>query len=153
LTRVLIISNDVIGKLMAGPGIRFSEFAKSLSKGNEVCLAVPNKSDLMNPDFQIITYNTKILKALAKQNDVTITHGFIVRHFPFLRELDKPIVIDVYDPFVLENILIHSRRRIEDRVMIHNADLEVLEDQLRAGVFLSALARKKAISGLECYLP
>ena len=43
MKRILLISNDVIGERMAGPGIRFWEFAKALSGDLQVSLAVPNK--------------------------------------------------------------------------------------------------------------
>jgi hypothetical protein len=43
--RLLLVSNDHIGREMAGPGIRYYEFARELSKRFEVTLVVPDETD------------------------------------------------------------------------------------------------------------
>ena len=43
---VLVISHDVIGAQMAGPGIRYYHIAEMLSRKFNVVLAIPNEPDL-----------------------------------------------------------------------------------------------------------
>jgi len=147
LKRVLLISNDVIGERMAGPGIRFWEFAKALSKAHKVTLAVPNRNPPTGySGFDICTYGYKgrELQELARSADAIVFQGFVLHFHPFLRELDVPLVVDIYDPFVLENIQFYSHNRsIHERVMLHGSDLGVLNDQLKAGDFFICASEKQ----------
>src|SRR4030042_1107130 len=66
-SRISIISYDIIGKNMAGPGIRFYEFAKILSEYLDVTLLTPNKIDIDTEGFKTRQYkinknNINILK-------------------------------------------------------------------------------------------
>ena len=146
LKRVLLISNDVIGEKMAGPGIRFWEFAKALSKAHKVTLAVPNRNPPLSSGFDVCTYVYKgrELQELARNADAIVFQGFVLHLHPFLRELDVPLVVDIYDPFVLENIQVYSHNRsMGERMMLHGNDLDVLNDQLKAGDFFICASEKQ----------
>ncbi|WP_376791082.1 hypothetical protein [Thermoflexus sp.] len=52
---ILIISHDVVGKRMAGPGIRYFHLARVLAQEFETVLAVPEGSTL-SADWPIIAY-------------------------------------------------------------------------------------------------
>ena len=52
---ILLISNDVIGERMAGPGIRSWEFAKALSGSFQISLAVPKAVTLAAPEVARLT--------------------------------------------------------------------------------------------------
>lgn len=56
MNRVLIISNDIVGGRMAGPGIRCWQFARLLSREFDVTLAVPQSTDLTSSWFHILPY-------------------------------------------------------------------------------------------------
>jgi len=141
--RVLIISNDTIGERMAGPAIRCWEFAQSLSREHEVVLATPNETDLTSPDFTLKRYNEKVLRELVRWCDVFICQGFILHHFPFLKEQKKPIVVDVYDPFTLEFLELFKYKEFHEREALNTANLEVLNDQLVAGDFFLCASEKQ----------
>ena len=145
MTRVLIISNDVIGKLMAGPGIRFWEFAIALSRDYRVTLAVPNRNHPISSDFEICTYarDGEKLRELAQGAEAVVLQGFVLHFYPFLGEVDVPVVVDIYDPFVLENIQIHSHKPMYERVSLHRSDLRVLNSQLKAGDFFVCASEKQ----------
>ena len=145
MKRVLLISNDVIGEKMAGPGIRFWEFAKALSGSLQVSLAVPNRDHPTGLGFAVHSYgrNEGRLRELAKAAGVIIVQGFILRFYPFLTKLNIPLVVDVYDPFPLENMQIHSRERMQERERIHGSDLAVLNSQLWAGDFFLCASEKQ----------
>ncbi|MBC8492178.1 MAG: glycosyltransferase, partial [Chloroflexi bacterium] len=142
---ILLISNDVIGERMAGPGIRSWEFAKALSHDFQVSLAVPNRDHPAGDGFVVSSYaqGEGRLRELASIADVIVFQGFILHSYPFLTELSVPLVVDVYDPFVLENMQIHSHETMYERERIHGSDLAVLNSQLQEGDFFLCASEKQ----------
>ena len=67
LTKISLISHDIVGKKMAGPGIRFYEFARILSKSMDVTLHTPNKADIELEGVKLRHYNTKNYNSLARK--------------------------------------------------------------------------------------
>lgn len=130
---------------MAGPGIRFWEFAKALSGDFQVSLAVPNEDHPAGLGFAAYSYgrNKGRLRELASSADVIVFQGFILHRYPFLAKLGVPLVVDVYDPFVLENMRIRSRETMSERERIHGSDLAVLNSQLWAGDFFLCASEKQ----------
>lgn len=130
---------------MAGPGIRFWEFAKALSGSFQVSLAVPNKDHPAGLGFAVhfCGRTEETLRELAETAEVIIVQGFVLRFYPFLTKLNVPLAVDVYDPFVLENMQIHSREGMQERERIHGADLAVLNSQLWAGDFFLCANEKQ----------
>jgi len=145
MNSILLISNDVIGEKMAGPGIRFWEFAKALSGDFQVNLAVPNKGHPLGDGFVVSSYaqDEERLRELASAADAIVFQGFVLHNYLFLAELGVPLVVDVYDPFVLENMQIHSRETMLKRERIHGSDLAILNSQLWAGDFFLCASEKQ----------
>lgn len=143
MTHVLIISHDTVGKEMAGPGVRCWEFAKVLSKFCEVTLAVPNDSDLRPTRFTLLKYNREALPRLATGSDVIIVSGLTLALYPFLRDLSIPLVVDIYDPFTLENLQLFSDRDLAFRQRDHNDLIAALNGQLLAADFLLCASEKQ----------
>lgn len=141
--RILIISNDTIGDRMAGPAIRCWEFAHTLSQEHDVVLATPNSANLTSTRFKLKQYNRKILKELVGWCDVFICQGFILHHFPFLKDANKPIVVDIYDPFTLEFLELFKYKELHEREVLNTANLGVLNDQLLAGDFFICASEKQ----------
>jgi len=152
--RILLFSDDIIGKNMAGPGIRVWEMALSLSKEKdfEVGLACPDFSKINikdNPELNIFKYSLQKEKDLidfASQFDIFILTGYIFYKFPCLANLNKFIIADLYIPFVLENLFVYDSKefKLEDRQLIHNRDLGVLTNLLlNSHHFLCANQRQK----------
>jgi len=153
---ILIISDDVVGSRMAGPGIRCWEMAKVMARQFRVALAIPDFSyisaddDLFkNISFDIYRYSLaqpNNLKRVAASSRITIIQGYILSKFPFLRHLPVHLIVDVYVPFVLENIFTHrsTTNNIQERHAMHLHDLRVFNDQLRRGDhFLCATPRQR----------
>jgi len=146
LSNILIISEDTVGKMMAGPAIRCVEMAKALGQDHSVVLAVPEsgKADLPQiPSISIAVYDNSSLPDLVAKCDVVVIFGYLVRKFPFLEEIDKPTVVDIYDPFVLENLEIHRCEEIKQRVETHFFDLGILNQLLRIGDFFICASEKQ----------
>lgn len=104
---ILLISSDAIDTQMAGPGIRYWEFAKYLSEKHKVILLTPNRSSLSHPSFQIAQRPKHALTNALQQADVVVTQGYLYTLAP-LMTLDKPLVVDLYDPLPIELLEHHS---------------------------------------------
>jgi glycosyltransferase involved in cell wall biosynthesis len=102
---ILIISHEVVGKQMAGPGIRYFHLARVLSQEFDVVLAIPRPTDLVTTDFRTVEYeqgNWKSLEHLINASRVVILPSVVADDYSELIQIDVPIVIDGYDPLWAE---------------------------------------------------
>ena len=175
MSRVLIISNDYVSKKMAGPAIRCFELSKALSRRHDVTLACENEPDISVERFSIAPFgrDPEALRALAEKSDVAILPPYTLSIYPFLKTLGKPLVMDLYDPFILEKLEVYQGGEAWAQF---ESDLAVLKEQLLAGDFfvagtqdqrslwigmLAALGRinpktygsDKSLSNLVCTIP
>jgi glycosyltransferase involved in cell wall biosynthesis len=107
MARVLVRSLDVIGKEMAGPGIRSWEFAKHLANSHDVTLGVPNQPDVRASDFRIVRERDD---RLISANDVVVTQVITPRMARIAKGSGTRFILDAYDPVVLENLERYSSR-------------------------------------------
>jgi glycosyltransferase involved in cell wall biosynthesis len=136
VNRVLIISDDAVNSKMAGPAIRDWEYAYALSRHFHVTLALPNKTDLASSDFDLCLYGSdEILRKITTTNQVLITSGFVLKRFPFLKELAIPLVLSIPHSFVLENIqhFISGNESKDLQWSVFQDSFAVLNEQLIAG--------------------
>lgn len=130
-SRVLIVSHDVVGERMAGPGIRYWELARVLAGHCAVTLAVPGQSGLRAAGFALRTYPpgdwTTVLD-LARQADAVLCGGFVLHHTPQLASLNCAVIVDGYDPYPAE-VLSQSRRAGQEE---HARYEHYLLEQVRA---------------------
>jgi GT2 family glycosyltransferase/chaperonin cofactor prefoldin len=138
--KVLLISNEPIGKKMAGPGIRYLEFAKHLCKDNDVVLAIPNKTDLKGEykNIEVVEYKLGDAGALIKaawESDIIVLQGLILELVQELKEIckQKILVVDIYDPFVIEILETFKNKNINNRLLTHNSNLKIQLEQLELG--------------------
>ena len=155
MTELLIISDDVVGEKMAGPGIRAWEISRSLARELGVVLAVPDYSPgdagglAGGAPFEVIRYSVarpSLLKEAAGRSRIILVQGYVLSKLPFLGRLNAHLVVDLYDPFVLENLFVHQGKGAsrKDRELIHRHDLAVFNGLLAAGDhFLCASDRQR----------
>jgi hypothetical protein len=146
MKRLLIISPDIVAEKMAGPGIRYWEMARTLANYLDMTLAIPNQTTLQLPGVQLATYSRSravSLKRLIDDADVVLFSGYLIDHFPFLSEVTQPVVVDLYDPFILENLETHSHKTLGDRAVAHRVDLVVMNKLLAAGDFFMCASDKQ----------
>ena len=98
MSRVLIISNDVIGAQMAGPGIRTWELAKLLAVEHSVTLLTSSRTDLQDPRLTIALATHESVERFANVHDVMISQGQVLSRYPFLAQHPIVKMIDLYDP-------------------------------------------------------
>ena len=135
--RVLIVSHEAPGAAMSGPAIRYWELAHALSSEHHVTLAAPGPVSLASARVQLAGYERATgegLRPHLQQSDAVVVAGYLLRHYPFLRQ-GPPLVVDLYDPFILENLEIHKAQPLAEQQALHRVDLAVLNEQLKAGDF------------------
>ncbi len=144
MSRVLILANEHVSRRMAGPAIRCYEFARELSaRGHTVTLASPFPSDLTAQPFSIETYDSSSLERLARRHDVTVMQGYVLDRFPGLRDAAARLVVDLYDPFPLEEMLISAQAPMEARMEVQNKALRAVSDGIRDGDFFLCASEKQ----------
>ncbi len=106
--QILIISHDVVGKRMAGPGIRYFHLAQVLSREFEVTLMVPGHADSGFADgFSVEGYTTgrdERLEGFVERASVVVVPAIHVAAIPALHRTRASIVVDGYDPYVAETL-------------------------------------------------
>jgi len=144
--KICIISYDVIGKKMAGPGIRFYEFAKILSNYLDVTLLTPNKVDIDTEGFKTRQYKVGNYKSMQKSvegSDIILMQGHILYYFPFLKNFKGKIIVDLYNPFNLESLEMFRGSDMVERIRVDKNNLNILKLQLAIGDFFICASEKQ----------
>ena len=107
VSEVLVVSHDVVGATMAGPGIRYYHLAETLAHDLPVTLAIPAQSPQVNPGhgFALARYTPKdwpSLEGLVDQAEVVVLPSDLANEFPQLAQSRACVVIDGYDPLMVE---------------------------------------------------
>ncbi|GGD87494.1 glycosyltransferase [Paenibacillus nasutitermitis] len=122
---------------MAGPGIRYWNFAKVLSQYFEVVLFTPNHCEL-EADFVIKNINKSQLIEELNNSTCIIVQGMTLWNHSYIRNYNASIIVDLYDPFIFENIEIFN-----DDIQAHRASLSILMDQLYFGDYFICASEKQ----------
>ncbi|MGC9396706.1 MAG: glycosyltransferase [Anaerolineae bacterium] len=148
---IALITNDAIGEKMAGPGIRYWEFARVLSSAFRVKLIVPPYVRMESPpsgkpgEAEVyVCENVDAFTALLVDCDVLVTLGIVLAFYPFLTQLEKVLIVDIYDPFLLAGLQREAGTDLLRKIAAYEKYREALEIQLRAGdFFLCASERQR----------
>ncbi len=144
MTDILVLANEHVNRRMAGPSIRSFEFARVLSAdGHRVTLASPFPSDLPPQEFVVTTYDASSLPGLVAQHQVVVLQGWVMDRFPLLRQARARLVIDLYDPFPLEVLILYAREAMEMRLAAQRHAIRAVTDQIRDGDLLLCASEKQ----------
>ncbi len=108
---VLIVSHDIVGAAMAGPGIRYLNLARALAGVLPVTLAIPQHSPdtaealAQGGGFVIKRYtpgNWESFVGLVQSARSLLLPGDLLAQFPQLAELDTCLIVDGYNPLLAE---------------------------------------------------
>ena len=107
--KILFVTNDPLNQKRSGPAIRCLELARVMAQRHEVTLASFEPSDLgvhidaegmrLMPDA---LRHKSDLHVAARNSDVVVTQGMVLARAPALAKLATHLVIDLYDPYLLE---------------------------------------------------
>jgi glycosyltransferase involved in cell wall biosynthesis len=143
-TAVLVISHDVVGSRMAGPGIRYWELARVLSRHFRVTLAIPGETNLSTENVRLWPYEFgqwNSLAPAAKQADTILLCGDVLAVFPELREAKKPLIVDGYDPHTLETLALFAGSPEQEQK--HRDRERILQMQCRFGDFFICASERQ----------
>lgn len=147
MSRLLIVSHDVVGSRMAGPGIRYWELARALAACHQVTLIAPRPIDLADPALATGSYAWGQAATLAPwlaQAEVILANGYLLEAHPEIAATDRPLILDLYDPTLLENLELLRDAPLAERMARTRRDIELLGRQLAAGdFFLCATERQR----------
>ncbi len=143
MSRVLIIAPDRISESMSGPGVRYWNFAKYLSVSNEVTLLANNEDFLEDNAFKTIYLKSLPItfKKWIINFDVIVMQGMTLLEYPFLKKLDIPLVIDLYDPYIFE-ILEQEKKEVLNLKM-YQRHVSTLLEQIKYGDFFICASEKQ----------
>jgi glycosyltransferase involved in cell wall biosynthesis len=116
--KVLLVSNDEVGPQMAGPGIRYYQFARELSKRFEVALVVPTVPQQPLGDFEVLeaaAYRGRRFRELAGRFDVVVAQTLRSWTMKTLARSDVRVIYDLYDPFLIGNLAFHAGENVSRR--------------------------------------
>ncbi|TFB91270.1 glycosyltransferase [Cryobacterium algoricola] len=147
LTHVLVITGDPIGAKMAGPAIRAWNMAEALARDNEVTLVSLAGVEPVSAPFNVVYIkpgDDRGMGKLEQQADVIVFQGLAMALFDSLRNSNKIIVADVYDPMHLEQLEQGREQGPEQWNRQVSDATNVLNEQLTRGdFFLCASERQR----------
>lgn len=125
---------------MAGPGIRYWNFANELAKTNKVILMTPNECEL-KASFEICKLSHNRLKKELIHAKAIIVQGITLWHHSFIKKSNVPIIVDLYDPFIFENFEMFYDSPNSNK--LHSGSLDILLDQLMYGDYFICASEKQ----------
>jgi len=160
VSRAFVICPEPVRRLTAGVGSRMVALARVLVEaGHQVTLAIPNdptEAELTDRRIRVLHGEPDRLGALAQGHDWVLLHGHLGNHYLAQRH-DLPVVVDLYDPFLIENLHYHRELGFEPyrtdhatwRLQMSRGDLFLCsseEQRLYYLGWLTALGRVNPVS-------
>jgi GT2 family glycosyltransferase len=141
--RIVVATGDVLEPKMAGPAIRAWHMASTLAREHDVQLVSTQGCSITHPDFPVRVVGDRELEELEAWCDVLIFQGNLMRQHPVLRDTQKVVVTDIYDPFHLE--VLEQARNLDpaQRLFAVQSSTDVLNEQLRRGDFFLCASQKQ----------
>ncbi|WP_116453381.1 glycosyltransferase family 4 protein [Blastococcus litoris] len=105
---VLFVTAEALAGRMAGPAIRTLELARALAadeRTGPVTVASLAGAEIEDPAVRLVAAPGRAeLAALVAASGSVVVQGDVLGLHPWLVESDVPVVVDVYDPFHLEQL-------------------------------------------------
>ena len=137
-TNLLIISIDSVGTLMSGAGLRYLSLAQELSHSFDVTLAVPNENPPEVDGFNILSfdpYSLKGLNHLINDFDNILVSGIYALRLKGIKKTKAKIIIDLYDPIILENLFYENNQKLNKRFFNHFRSTQLTNYLAKIGDF------------------
>src|SRR5947209_17200239 len=115
--RFLLISDDVVGQSMAGPGIRYWELSRAMAARHDVTLAAPMLGQPPSGDSRVrlVDRAKSNWMDLVAQHDVVVVQKPRPRLAREVRKHDRRLVVDAYYSDALEGLEIHRHDPMKTR--------------------------------------
>jgi GT2 family glycosyltransferase/glycosyltransferase involved in cell wall biosynthesis len=140
---LLFLSHETIGRNMSGPAMRALEISRTLAKEFRVGVAFPAGDPGAEVEVEgvvPIPFNPENEASLVESTRAfrsLLIGGHLLVRIPGLASQGHRLIIDLYCPFFLENLVFFQEEGfpLADRLAGHQADLDALVGQLEVGDF------------------
>jgi GT2 family glycosyltransferase len=142
---LLIISNEVVSREMAGPAIRVWNFAGILSEYMNVTLAIPNKVEFPQQSFDIVQFkNDGELRAIIDCCDIVLCNGMtFTKYYNEIKNSNKYLIIDIYDPYNLATLAEYNQRTIKEKLEVYRSIQYYFNEQFYYGDFFICASERQ----------
>jgi GT2 family glycosyltransferase/glycosyltransferase involved in cell wall biosynthesis len=142
--RIAVATEEPLTEQMAGPAIRAWAIAVALSAEHEVELVTLRECTLSHPRLQCRSVTEDELRDLDGWCDVWVVGGLLLWMYRWLESSEKVLVVDVYDPFHLEQLEQAKDAGDAGRVAVVDECTSALNAELECGdLFLCASPRQR----------
>jgi GT2 family glycosyltransferase/glycosyltransferase involved in cell wall biosynthesis len=141
--RILVVTGEPLADRMAGPAIRAWEMAKALAKHHDVRLVSTAGARRTSQDFSVEYAAGVGLREPTGWADVIVFQGFLLASALWVKDSDKVIVADVYDPMHLEQLEQAKDQGPAGRADAVRITTEVLNEQLARADFVLCASEKQ----------
>lgn len=142
--RVAVVTLDRLAEQMAGPAIRAWEISSYLAPDHDVRLVTFAECTRAGDGFRTERIGVPDFREVVDWAEVVILQGYVAATFPWLREADVVLVVDLYDPFHIESLEVQRDHDLAARDASLASALRELDAQVSRGdVFLCASARQR----------
>lgn len=145
-TRIAVATADTLKPQMAGPAIRAWQIAAALAAdGHDVRLVTTSECLTGSPDFDVRQVNDEAAaRELESWCDVLFFQGNVLDAYPFLQRTAKVVIVDLYDPFHLEQLEQTREHEPETRrLVVGNAVAEANKQCLRGDFMVCASEKQR----------
>jgi glycosyltransferase involved in cell wall biosynthesis len=146
LAKVLLVSPDRVAPNMAGPGVRYAELARALSRVHEVCLAAPLGSASVDSELPVGVYDPLrpgALRRLLSSSEIVIAPPLAPGVIGDVAGGRRTWIVDLYNAEPFEGLAHRPGGRIRERLR-GLARIDRLTFAARCGAaFLCATERQR----------
>jgi glycosyltransferase involved in cell wall biosynthesis len=136
MSRVLVLTADVLRAEMAGPAMRAWHIAGRLAAEHEVRLVTTSPyCEVGGEGFTTMAAGPEGVAEAEAWADIMVLQGYVTLHHPVLGASAKVIVFDVYDPLHLETLALTRGAVGPERDWHVRTSIETLNRQLERGDF------------------
>ena len=145
MTRVLVVTADVLRPQMAGPAMRAWHIAQRLAAEHEVRLLTTSPYCEVNPEgFSAMAAGSPEGVAEAEAwSDIMVLQGYVTHHHPVLVASRKVLVFDMYDPLHLETLALTTGAQSQSRDDHVSLSVRTMNRQLERADFMICASERQ----------
>ena len=153
--RIVVVANDHVGTRMAGPGIRYLNFARELQTEGDVTLVVPFETDLEPQGFELVVadpWNSAEMDRVTADATCVVAQRLPVPTMRKLARTPTRRIYDLYAPLHIENLALDAQQgderqpaealelnRLTQEVALRTGDAFVCASETQRDLWLGAL--------------
>jgi len=141
--RLLFVTTDPLTDTMPGPAIRAWHLAEVLSADHDVTLVSSVACTRSHPRMDVRVAGEREVADLCEWMTVAVGPGSLLTRYPCVRDADKPVVVDIYDPYHLENLAAGGSSVAKADATVRQLNDVVNRDLARGDFFLCASERQR----------